>query len=201
MLCENPTLQNSLASADKLKVLRVLRLPEETAYLVVERKRRFRGQLPLTQLERGAVLLNNITIAPNGCWLWSNIKPGTYAMFRENGRYVRLARFIWELVHGPVPDGIEVCHDCPNGQDDTRCINPAHLWLGTHQENMDDREAKGRGHQAKGEKCWASKLTACIVLEIRRQYKFGLSGVLAKKYGVSRNAILKIVQRRSWKSI
>lgn len=47
---------------------------------------------------------------------------------------------MWEMFHGPVPVGLEVCHSCDNPP----CIRIGHLWLGTHAENMADMHAKGR---------------------------------------------------------
>lgn len=202
MICQkNPTLRNSLALEDKLKVLRVLRLPEETAYLEGVRKRRFRAQPPLTIIERAARILNKVRIASNGCWIWGNIKPGNYAMLHENGKTIHMTHVFWGLAYGPIPHGLQALHDCPNCQDDTRCVNPDHLWLGTHQDNMDDKEAKGRGHQLSGEKCWAAKLNKESALEVRRRYKLGLGVKLAREYGVTPVAILKIVKRKSWKNI
>ena len=73
---------------------------------------------------------------PNtGCWLWLGfISPDGYG--------TRLAhRRAWELARGPIPDGMLVCHRC----DVRHCVNPDHLFLGTHLDNMRDMIRKGRG--------------------------------------------------------
>ena len=79
------------------------------------------------------------------CWLWARTKlePNGRARIRPLGdkgpRYL-VYRFAWELVYGPIPDGLIVCHSCDVGH----CCNPAHLFLGTYKDNMEDAARKGR---------------------------------------------------------
>jgi hypothetical protein len=80
-----------------------------------------------------------------GCWLWSRTTvKGGYGRVRYGKKSVVAHRVAWELTNGPVPDGMLVCHACDN----PACINPAHLFLGTHKTNAEDRDRKGR--QARG---------------------------------------------------
>lgn len=74
-------------------------------------------------------------LGPNGCWNWSAaLSPtgyGRIGLTRQRG-HVGAHRVAWSLVHGPIPAGLEIDHLCHN----RRCVNPGHLQLVTHAENM-----------------------------------------------------------------
>jgi hypothetical protein len=78
--------------------------------------------------------------ADDACWLWQagRFKSG-YGAFAMRPHTKRAHRVAWELVNGPIPDGLHVLHEC----DTPPCCNPAHLFLGTHADNMRDRQSKG----------------------------------------------------------
>lgn len=75
-----------------------------------------------------------------GCWEWMGAHSRGRAMFDAGNGMVQASRMSWEMHNGPIPDGIDVCHHCDNGS----CVNPSHFFLGTHLDNMADRERKGR---------------------------------------------------------
>lgn len=84
---------------------------------------------------------------PNGCWLWrGGVDKDGYGLVKVLGESRRAHRVAWILHHRrDIPDGLMVCHSC----DTPRCVNPAHLFLGTGQDNVADRQRKHR--QAKGD--------------------------------------------------
>jgi hypothetical protein len=104
-------------------------------------------------------------------------------------------RVSYEIAYGEIPDGMEVCHKCDN----PCCVNPAHLFVGTRQDNIDDRERKGRNNPPKGEANPKAKLTESDVLEIRAKRLQGISfGKLAKEYGVCKKTIQCAASGKSW---
>lgn len=80
---------------------------------------------------------------PNACWEWTGFRiPDGYGQItiRSRQRTYKAHRLAWEIAHGPIPEGLQVCHKCDNPP----CCNPAHLFLGTARDNVMDRERKGR---------------------------------------------------------
>jgi hypothetical protein len=100
----------------------------KSRYAVSERFRRFFEPCPTT-----------------GCWLWTGAsfgdngrERGCFNMPRERG--TNASRCAWRIYRGEIPAGAHVLHHC----DVPLCVNPAHLWLGSHSENMADATRKGR---------------------------------------------------------
>lgn len=155
-----------------------------------------------------------IRITP-GCWWWTGTlsHPSSslrYGKMKFKGRQLKAHRISYEIYFGPIRDGMFICHKCDNPS----CVNPDHLFEGTHQDNMDDKVAKGRQaagvkltqnrNSAAGERHGRAILTEHDVLEIRRiaatQHRFGRAA-LAAKYGVSESTIKSIKSRKLWKHI
>lgn len=133
--------------------------------------------------------------ADNGCWIWFAAKDRDgYGCIQVSGRKERAHRIAWEMVHGPVPAGMLVCHRC----DTPSCVNPAHLFLGTITDNNWDKVRKGRG--AVGEMHGRAKLNRDAVSEIRRLSATELHQSLATRFGVSKSLIGQIVNGEIWRA-
>lgn len=133
---------------------------------------------------------------PSECWPWRGVRNSCgYGSFSICCRMRTSSRVAWELTHGEIPAGMHCLHSCDN----RACCNPGHLFLGTHADNMADRDRKGRGGDLRGERHWRAKLTNADVLAIRASTEKGT--VLAKRYGVWPQAIYMVRLRQSWTHI
>lgn len=131
----------------------------------------------------------------DGCWLWCGyVHPDGYGITAGG---FRAHRFSFELAFGSLPDSLFVCHTCDN----RRCVNPAHLFLGTHQDNIADMVAKDR--HVKGGRRLNTKVTPELVREIRSRYAGGgvTQDELAEQYGYARNLIQRLLTRKTWKHV
>lgn len=146
-----------------------------------------------------ADVLERLTCAANtdpvtGCWLWQLGKTSAgYGQITIDKSVVYAHRASFAAFKGDIPDGMEVCHTCDNPS----CINPTHLFLGSHRENMTDAARKGRMGGPSGEKSGAAKLTVAQVREIRKSE--GSHRKLAAIYGVSHRTIGYIKNYKIWR--
>ena len=142
-----------------------------------------------------------------GCWEWIGSRTKkNYGQFRKQkvpGRKkknVQAHRWAYANTIGPIPKGLFVCHHCDNPP----CVNPKHLFLGTHRDNMLDMRKKGRGNKFFGGGGFRfSKLTKANVVKIRRLYvpkKFGHDRT-AKMFGVHPTTVGLAIRRITWKDI
>jgi hypothetical protein len=137
------------------------------------------------------------------CWRWTGgVFSNGYGQFRLGRKKARAHRAAYELLVGNIPKDKIVCHRCDNPV----CVNPEHLFLGTHADNARDRDEKGRGGFVQpapmpGEKNPSARLTAEDVLAIRAAWPRTTQAVLAKQYGVAPTTISAVVRRETWSSL
>jgi len=141
--------------------------------------------------------INNI---PNfdDCMNWVGGKSNSdslYGCFYINGKNVQSHRFIYECFNGLIPNGMLVCHSCDNPS----CVNPYHLWLGTHQLNNYDKMIKGRS--AKGSNHGNSKLTEYDIPNIVSMFPIYDNAYIARQFNVNISSIRNIKIGKTWTHI
>lgn len=135
------------------------------------------------------------------CWVWTSgiFKSSGYGQFKLRGQPQQAHRVSFVIHKSDIPAGLLVLHRCDN----RLCVNPDHLFLGSHQDNSDDMIAKCRDRCPKGEDHGMSTLTADQVEWVRRVYiprhpKFGGSA-LSRSLGVKQQCISKVVTGVRWR--
>jgi hypothetical protein len=93
------------------------------------------------------------------------------------------------LAHGPISDGMFVCHRCDNPP----CVNPSHLFLGTPADNVHDRDLKGRQARQRGQANGRARLTDDDVREIRRLAGSMLQREIGARFGVSQSYVSDVL--------
>lgn len=126
---------------------------------------------------------------PSGCWLWTGRKQHGYGQFDTDGDCILSHRYSWGLANGTIPDGnsregLCVLHKC----DVPACVNPSHLFLGTHIDNMNDKMAKGRAY---------SRLTRTQAMAIK-QSPLPLPEISAT-FGISKALACMIKSGKRWR--
>ncbi len=147
-----------------------------------------------------------------GCWEWVGAMFWNgYGQIWCGEKSLKAHRVSWELHNGPIPEGDGyhgtcVCHKCDN----RKCVNPDHLFLGSHKDNVSDRNAKGRQARQMGSLCGASKLRESDVLAIREMLKrfpptlnkysscAGIQRFLARWFGVDSETVGDIYRNKTW---
>jgi hypothetical protein len=149
------------------------------------------GPKPLTNRKR---FEKRFSIDSNGCWIWQskNRHKFGYGKFRIwPGRKTYDAhRAAWLIYKGEIPAGQWILHRCGVAA----CVNPEHLYLGTHLRNMRDMVEHGRART--GERNPAAKLSDVQVIMIREMKKAGKSvPFLMQLFSVSQSHIYRILNR------
>lgn len=155
---------------------------------------------------RAAHLTNYTEDKVSGCWLWlGGVSSDGYGKVKHERKTWRAHRLFYTLLVGAIPDSLLVCHKCDN----PLCVNPEHLFVGTHLDNERDKDAKSRRPPSpsvthphkllRGEAHHKSKLTSEAVVDIRTGGK--PSRFYAEKYGVSMSAVQRAKNGTFWRHV
>jgi Mor family transcriptional regulator len=167
---------------------------------------------------------------PDACWPWIRcFFDSGYGQFKAKGRKLHAHRVAYVLGVGPIDDDLLACHNCPNG-DNRACCNPAHLWSGTHEQNMADMASKGRAASGdrhafrahpelaarglhngaytkpdrvrKGQDNGRAMLTEVDVSSIRSAANAGESvSSISRRYPVDWSTVNRVIKRETWRHV
>lgn len=133
------------------------------------------------------------------CWDWSGSKHHQgYGLLHVRGKTVKAHRVSYRIHNGAIPAGMCVLHACDN----TSCVNPEHLFLGTQADNVADMVAKGRARTKPryGEDNPMARLNWRTVRKIRKLAAAGVKQIeLSRRFGASPMAVSRVVRNLSWK--
>jgi hypothetical protein len=139
-------------------------------------------------------LATKTAVLKSGCWTFTGGQDSWgYGAIYLNGATIGAHRASW-LVHvGSISDGLHVLHKCDNRQ----CVNPNHLYLGTHQDNMKDKATRGRNYAG------LTVLDIDKVKEIKRILTSTHRTLqdIGNQYSVSRYTIHNIKTGKTWKHV
>ena len=150
----------------------------------------------MAKTQRQKLLDGHDVDASTGCWQWGGATYGAgYGRVSAKGgnRYELAHRESYREFVGAIPNGMCVCHSCDN----RKCINPSHLWLGTHADNANDMVRKNRS--LVGSRHHNAKLTEELVLRIRNDNREHRE--IAADYGVSYGLVGHIKRRLVWRHV
>jgi len=163
-------------------------------------------------LEHAERFWNKVSVGlPNECWEWQASKVIGYGQFVIRNIPFRAHRVSFIMHYGEPSQELLICHSCDN----PACVNPEHLFAGTHKDNHSDMMQKNRHahgewfkahqfqHCARGEDGSAAKLTEAQILEIRSLHipRIVTQRTLASKFGVSQTQISRIINHQRWTHI
>ncbi len=137
------------------------------------------------------------------CWEWTGTKrKGGYGILKSNGKMVVASRFSYELLVIPIPNGLIVCHKCDN----PGCVNPTHLFLGTHLTNALDKMQKGRHGGLIGSEHPNAILDPPTIRKIRiakyvrysKEYGYP---AIAKRFGTTPMNVIRIRRKERYRNV
>lgn len=133
------------------------------------------------------LILARTVAAANGCRVWVGCR-GTrgYGVIRIGSRQTQAHRLLMQIKQGDALEGREVCHACDNPP----CCNPAHLFIGTHRDNMVDMARKKRRYDA--------KLSLGDIAAIRNRAASEAYASIAADYGIDPSTVGQVFRRSSW---
>lgn len=147
------------------------------------------------RVKRRRLALMEVNIDKSGdCWEWTGRKNKSgYGLTGVKVGTELAHRAYWLLVVGEIPEGMCLLHSCDN----KKCVNPSHLKIGTHAENMAEARERERMRPARGDRNGRAKISYEIAEEIRKD-TVSSNVSLAKRYGVSDVLISNVRNGKSW---
>lgn len=142
------------------------------------------------EMDEKTRFMSHVSKSADGCWLWTAFRmPSGYGNFRTPARHELAHRASYRLFCGPL-DGRDVMHACDN----TSCVNPAHLSLGTRKENMQDAAQKGR--MRRGASHGRAKLTEEQAIFVKQSTLPQVQ--IAKQVGITQSTVSAIKSGKKW---
>ena len=145
------------------------------------------------------------TLSETGCMIWTGAATRQGYGIAFDGKISAAGhkvpegahRLSYAAEHGAIPPFMNVLHRC----DVPCCVNPDHLFVGTQNDNMQDKISKGR--QVRGDLHGMATMTEETVRAIRSEYRFRkvTGAMLAKKYGLNKSAVAAAIRGQNWKHI
>jgi hypothetical protein len=129
-----------------------------------------------------------------------NIKDGNrlnYGQVRVGDKMEKAHRVAWEKAYGAIPEGLCVLHKCDNPP----CVNPEHLFLGTHKDNATDREAKGRGNHPQGADNGRARISEITAVRLKKLNGAVSASAMARALGMTVTPVWKVMTGRAWQNV